>query len=436
MNPRGTTAEIISTGTELLQGLYPDTNAQYLSKVLNEHGIGVVYHTAVGDERESLSSALGVAAGRVDIILIGGGLGPTEDDVTRDVVAEFVGLSLEQDEDAAEWIRQRLILRGIPLEDYILRQTFVPTGSIIMHNRAGTAPGFIVPKSERRPCIVALPGPPREMRPMVEQYVVPFLCEHFPVAEFVRTVMIHTAGVPESYLNTTLKDMFTSDPRVSLALLASVGMVNIRFTVREDSEEKLHKLCEEVRNKILERLDSEDVYGFDGTLLEEAVGELLIEKKYHVACAESCTGGLLSMRLTNVSGSSDYITENYVTYSKEAKKKLLGLKAETLEKHGAVSPETAYEMAAGVRRIAKSDIGIGITGIAGPTGGSEEKPVGLVFFGLATKRGVRTFKRLFQGNRYENRFWATDFALDLIRRCILHELDPDIRFRFFSTDQG
>lgn len=434
MTTRETTAEIISTGTEILQGLYPDTNAQYLSKVLNELGIYVAYHTAVGDDADALRNALQLAAQRADIIIIGGGLGPTEDDVTRDVVAEFVNKPLLSDSRAEEWIKKRFAERGIPLHSYILRQCRVPADSLILYNYEGTAPGFIIPATQSHPCIIALPGPPREMRPMVERDVIPFLKKNYAGSVFTRTHVIHTMNVPESFINTSLQDLFSADRRVTLALLAKVGMVDIRLTIRASSESELNELSEEYRGKVLQRLNPEDVYGFDDDTLESAVGRLLIDKKLRVACAESCTGGFLSMRLTNVSGSSTYITENYVTYSNEAKIKILGVKPQTIAEHGAVSPQTAYEMAQGVCKIAEADIGVSITGIAGPTGGTPEKPVGLVYFGLATQHGVQTYKRRFFGNRYENRLWSTDFALDLIRRCVLNDLNPEIHFRFFNTD--
>ncbi|MCD6386367.1 competence/damage-inducible protein A [Candidatus Sumerlaeota bacterium] len=434
MTAPNTTAEIISTGTEILQGLYPDTNAQYLSKVLNEQGIQVVYHTAVGDDADALRSALQIASQRADIVIIGGGLGPTQDDVTRDVVAEFVNKPLLPDSKAEEWIKKRLTERGIPLQDYILRQSCVPADSLILYNYEGTAPGFIIPATQAHPCIIALPGPPREMHPMVERDVIPFIKKNYAGAVFIRTHIIHTIGVPESFINTSLRDLFTADKRVTLALLAKVGMVDIRLTISASSSDELNELSETFPQKILKRLNPEDVYGFDDDTLELSVGRLLIDNKLRVACAESCTGGFLSMRLTNVSGSSAYITENYVTYSNDAKIKVLGVKAQTLANYGAVSSQTAYEMADGVRRLADADIGISITGIAGPTGGSAEKPVGLVYFGLATKRGVSTYKRQFYGNRHENRLWSTDFALDLIRRSVLNGLNPEISFRFFNTD--
>lgn len=434
MGTKVITAEIISTGTELLQGLYPDTNAQYLSQICGELGISVRFHTAVGDDAETLNEALTIAGGRVNIVIIGGGLGPTADDVTRQVIARYLKRPLITDNEACERIRQRFQQRGIPLQEYVLQQARIPADSIIMHNPEGTAPGFIVPAGASHPCIIALPGPPRELRPMVERYVIPYLRQHYPGTVFLRTSIIRTIGVPESVINSALSDLFHCDKHLRLALLAKVGMVDIRLNIQATTAEQAENLLLDYRQKVIARLMPEDIYGFDDDSLEQVVGQLLIKNNLHIVCAESCTGGYLSMRLTEVPGSSKYITENYVTYSNEAKVKILGVSPETLKQNGAVSPETAKEMAEGVRNLAKADIGISITGIAGPSGGTPEKPVGLVYFGLATKMGTQTYKRNFQGKRGEIRLWSTDFALDLIRRCILHNLNPAIKFRYYHTD--
>lgn len=428
------TAEIISTGTEILQGLYPDTNAQYLSQVLNRIGIEVMFHTAVGDDARALRTALDIAIKRVDCILIGGGLGPTEDDVTRPVVAELLGVPLVRDETAVEMIRERFRKRGIPLDEYILRQAMIPLGAEIMQNYDGTAPGFIIAPCEPHPCIIALPGPPREMRPIVEREVLPYLRSKAGKSTLLETTVLHTIGVPESALNTWLHDLFEQDAHRSLALLASVGKVDVRINIRASSEEERAIEMEKALALVRNRIPEEYIYGMNEDTLEECVSTLLIERNLHIACAESCTGGLLSKRLTDVSGSSAYVTENYVTYSNEAKVRILGVKQEILDAYGAVSSQTAKEMAEKVRKIAGGDIGIGITGIAGPTGGTPEKPVGLVFIGIATKHGISVYRRLFQGNRQEIRLWTTDFALDLIRRCIEQSLEPRITFTFFNTD--
>ncbi|MCX7766237.1 MAG: competence/damage-inducible protein A, partial [Candidatus Sumerlaeia bacterium] len=370
MSTKLITAEIISTGTELLQGFYPDTNAQYLSQVCGEVGISVKFHTAVGDDAETLTQALSIAAERVDIVIIGGGLGPTADDVTREVIARFLNRPLITDAEACERIRQRFLQRGIPLQEYVFQQARIPADSIIMHNTEGTAPGFIVPARPPYPCIIALPGPPRELRPMVEQNVIPYLRQHYAGAVFLRTSIIRTVGVPESVINATLSDLFKCNKQLRLALLAKVGMVDIRINTQATTAEEAERLLADYRQKILARLLPEDVYGFDDANLEQVVGQLLIKNKLHIACAESCTGGFLSMRLTEVPGSSKYITENYVTYSNEAKVKILGVNPETIRRNGAVSTQTACEMAEKVRNLAGADIGISITGIAGPSGGT------------------------------------------------------------------
>jgi nicotinamide-nucleotide amidase len=410
----------MSTGTELMQGLYADTNAQYLSQVMEELGFDVRYHTAVGDNAKILEEALRIARTRVEIVVISGGLGPTADDITRNVVARVWVKKLQEDKEALRLLERRFASRELKMPPSNRVQTLVPKGAVALHNPVGTATGFIV--KDKHTMAVVLPGPKREFVPMLEKRVIPFLTKTYGVQELQRTRTIRTFGVPESYLNEQLRDLFSKNKKVDLAFLAKPGKVDIRLNARGESNTEIQQCLTQIEREILRRIGEEHVYGYDEEEIEQNVGRLLKERSLRVAVAESCTGGGVTMRLTEVSGSSNYISECYVTYSNEAKMKLLGVKPETLKAYGAVSRETAAEMAAGVRERAGVDIGLGITGIAGPTGGTAEKPVGLTYFGLADARRVMTFQRKFTGNRSENRLWATETALDLLRRLILGKL--------------
>lgn len=412
--------EIVSTGTELMQGLYADTNAQYLSQVMDGLGFEVRCHTAVGDDAGTLQEALRIARGRAGIVIITGGLGPTADDVTRDVVARVWGRELREDAAALREIERRFASRGLRMPASNRVQALVPEDAVALHNAVGTATGFIL-QGEKSVAIV-LPGPKREFVPMLEKHVIPFLAKTYGVQRLRRTRTIRTFGVPESYLNEQLRDLFSQSEEVRLAFLAKPGKVDIRLNAEGKNESDVDRCIARMEEEILRRIGEEHVYGYDAEEIEQSVGKLLIERRLRVAVAESCTGGEVTMRLTEVSGSSNYISECYVTYSNEAKVKLLGVRGETLETYGAVSRETAAEMAAGVRERAGVDIGLGITGIAGPTGGTAEKPVGLTYFGLADAGGVATFQRQFRGTRSENRLWATETALDMLRRLILGTL--------------
>jgi nicotinamide-nucleotide amidase len=403
-----------------MQGLYADSNAQYVSQVMEGLGLEVRYHTAVGDDPETLEEALRIARGRVEVTVITGGLGPTADDVTRDVAARVWEKPLEEDPTAIRLIEERFALRGLKMPESNRVQALVPQGAVALYNDVGTATGFILRDEDR--VAVVLPGPKREFAPMLEKQVIPFFKKTYGVQRVLRTRTIRTFGVPESYLNEQLRDLFAQKGDTGLAFLAKPGKVDIRLNARGESESEVRQHIANMEKEILRRIGDEHVYGYDEEEIEQSVGALLKERRLRVAVAESCTGGEVTMRLTEVSGSSNYISECYITYSNEAKVKLLGVKPETLETHGAVSRETAAEMAAGVRERAGVDIGLGITGIAGPTGGTAEKPVGLVYFGLADARGTITFQRQFRGIRSENRLWATETALDLLRRLILGTL--------------
>jgi nicotinamide-nucleotide amidase len=416
------TVEIISTGTELLRGMYADTNAPLLSRRLLELGLQPRFHTAVPDDAEALEAALRTAFTRVDLIVITGGLGPTADDVTRQVLARVCGRRLVADQKALRLLEERFRRRGVEMSASNVIQAEIPEGAVPLYNEHGTATGFVVPGEGTAPPIIALPGPKREILPMLDADVVGYLKQTFGELPRLRSRTIRTIGVPESLVNERLRHLFSLDPRATIGLLCKPGQVDIRIDVETKSDEEAETVLCAFQRLIEERVERADIFGYDDETLEQAVGRMLIEKALHIAVAESCTGGLVTMRLTEVSGSSNYITECYIAYSDEAKEKILGVDSETLQRYGAVSAECAGEMASGVRRISSADIGVSVTGIAGPTGGTAEKPVGRVFFGLATSEGVKTFKQQYLGNRSENRWWASDFALDMVRRYVLQSL--------------
>jgi len=428
------TSEIVSTGTEIMQGVYPDTNAREISHRLLKLGIPPLYHTAVGDDKMTLLNILGIARNRTDVIIMTGGLGPTVDDLTRDVVSELYGKPLVPDLKAADMIRARFVMRRRCMPESNLTQALLPAGSIPLYNENGTAPGFIIYEETQHKALIALPGPPREWIPMFDNVVADFLKTHFPSSAIIDTLVLRTIDIPESQLNEQLKPLFNALPGVTFAFIFRPGKVDIRLTASAASSVETNQLLEDARKKILRLIDPMCIYGEgDDATLEAEVGQLLIAGKKTLAIAESCTGGLLCKRLTDIPGSSNYLKEGIVVYSDKAKVKYLGVRDETLRHYGAVSGETVAEMATGMKRVSGADIALGITGIAGPTGGSQEKPVGLVYLGLATDDSIITCQRRFTGERYLIRELTSDFALDMLRRTLISSTDEtDIR-RLIST---
>lgn len=411
--------EIVSTGTEIMQGLYADTNAQWLSARLQANGLAVARHTAVGDRADELEEVLQSAADRCDLIIISGGLGPTRDDINRFAIARVYGLPLVESAEAVEKMREHFARRNRPFRESNRVQAMIPEGAKVFLNDWGTAPGFAIEQSERRAVLVALPGPPRELRPMFDRAVLPFLLERFKPSERFITLTLHTIDLPESEINGRIGDLFDADPQVAVALLAESGKVDIRLTARGNEENAIREKLSEFRRRIEQRIGPENVYGCDDETLETVVGKMLSAMALTIAVAESCTAGMIASRLTNVAGASSYLIEGFVTYSNEAKIARLGVPRELIERHGAVSEQVARAMAEGARRVARADIGLSATGIAGPTGATPEKPVGLVYLGLAWKNETVALERRFIGKRNENRVFTTNAALDLLRRHLL-----------------
>lgn len=419
-------AEIISVGTELLLGHTINTDASFVARELSAIGVNLLFACTVGDNPGRLRAALEEALGRSDVVITTGGLGPTDDDLTKETIADVAGVPLVEHEDSLR--RLEAYFKGRPFGKNQRKQVLLPEGSTAFPNDIGTAPGCGVRTATGR-IIVMLPGPPSELVPMLQHYVVPFLSgENHAV---IHSSMIRTFGLGEGAGALKIADL-TDAANPTAATYAKENEMFVRVTARADSDEEAEALCRPVVEEICRRY-GDVVYGVDVDNLESMVVRLLRERGLFVATAESCTGGLVAKRITDVPGASDVFGMGLVTYANEAKMKLLGVPAALLEAHGAVSEPVARAMAEGVRAVSGSDIGIGITGVAGPTGGTPEKPVGLIYIALSA--GERTFvRKMTPPGRVHSRIWlrerAASTALDMVRRHLcglpLEPADPGL----------
>ena len=417
-------AEVISIGTELLLGQIVDTDAAYLAQQLSALGIDVYHRQTVGDNFARATGVVRQALGRADLVILVGGLGPTMDDLTRDIIAEVCEAPLARDPAIAAHLTEWFSRRGYEMPDTILRQADVPAGATPLPNANGTAPGLLLEKGGK--IALALPGPPNELIPMFEASVFPFLREKTAGQRTViRSRVLRVVGVGESLVEEKVRDLMR-DANPSVAPYAKTGEVHLRVTSKAPTEAEADALNAGRVAQIRERL-GDAVYAEGETTLEEAVVALLRERRRTVATAESCTGGLLAGRITNVSGSSEVFATGLVTYANESKRRLLGVPPGILASVGAVSAEVAQSMAERVRDLAGADYGIGVTGIAGPGGGTAEKPVGLVYIALSTPDGVTAKKNLFTGSRADVRYRTTQAALDMLRQAILSQELRDTR---------
>ncbi|MCS7172672.1 MAG: competence/damage-inducible protein A [Armatimonadetes bacterium] len=410
-------AEILSVGTELLLGQITDTNATYLCQRLAELGIPVYFRQTVGDNRERIQQAFRLAASRAELLVFTGGLGPTEDDLTKEAVAEALGVELVLHEASWAHIQDLLRSRNRPLTPNQKRQALLPRGAKAIPNRWGTAPGVLWERDHQ--VLVMLPGVPREMRGMFEETVVPYLQERgWAGEEVIRSRVLRVVGIGEGALEDLIKDLLRSS-NPTIAPLAHLGEVHLRITARGRVGE-VDRMLSEAEAALRERIDRY-VYGTDQETLEEAVARLLVASRRTVAVAESCTGGLLGHRLTNVPGSSAYFRGGVVAYANEPKSSLVGVPPEVLQARGAVSEGVAEAMARGVREVFAADLGVAITGIAGPSGATPEKPVGRMYVALAEEGGVQVRRFDFgpQFGREGVKHLATQAALDLLRRHLL-----------------
>lgn len=405
--------EILSVGTEILLGDILNTNSRYLSLELARLGISVLRHTTVGDNHERLAAALKTALERSDIVIATGGLGPTADDITRDVCCEVMGFEMELCDEIAAKIRSYFESKGIGMPESNLRQAYVPVGGTVFENHHGTAPGLGLKKNGK--CVVMLPGPPYEMAPMYHESVVPYLAEYADGAIVSHTV--RTMGIGESAMAEIVADMLEKE-NPTVAPYAKKGEALLRVTAKADTAHEAEKLCKPVIDEIKSRLGGY-VYGIDSESIEQKVVELLKENNLTLATAESCTAGYIPKRITDIPGASSVFEYGAITYSNDVKQKVLGVKAETLAAYGAVSEQTAAEMAAGIRRVSGADIGIAVTGIAGPGNDGTDKPVGLCFIAINAE-GYEKCEKIETGknDREYNRYVTASRALNLVRVCI------------------
>lgn len=410
-------AEIMAVGTELLLGDILNTNAQFLAQELANLGIEVYYQTVVGDNPQRLKDTIYYAFSRADLIITTGGLGPTEDDLTKETAAEYFGEKLVLDERALGRIKKYFDRTGRTMTQNNVKQAMVPENNCtVLYNDNGTAPGIIIEKNGKM--IVMLPGPPRETVPMFLNQVKPYLAAKQEYTFISRVLRV--AGVGESAMEDKVKDLIDAQTNPTIAPYAKNGEAILRITAKAKDEREANALIDPVAAALKERLGVA-VYAEGETDMQTVVAEMLLEKKLTVAVAESCTGGMIASSLVEYSGISDALVEGCVTYSNDAKMRRLGVKAETLEKFGAVSEETAAEMAEGIAKTSGADIGLATTGIAGPGGGSEEKPVGLVYMGLYYKGKTMVQKCNFVGKRQAIRERATYTALNWLRKAMLDE---------------
>jgi nicotinamide-nucleotide amidase len=406
-------AELISVGTELLLGDIVNTNAQYLSRRLADLGISVYRQMTVGDNRVRFSEAIRSALDSSDIIIVTGGLGPTEDDLTKETVFEYFGMMPVLHEPSMKRIDHFFSTIGRQMSPSNQKQALFPAEAIVLDNDHGTAPGCIVGKDGK--FAILLPGPPREMKPMFEDKALPWLMDRSDSVFVSRTV--NFAGIGESAMEEKVRDLVNNE-NPTVAPYAKDSYCQLRITARAADSSSAFSLIDPVLDDIRSRF-GDDIFGYGDTTLEAELAKLLFEKGITIAAAESCTGGIISARLVSVSGISSLFIEGAVCYANDAKVRRLGVKQETLDRFGAVSEETALEMAEGICRGSGSALGISTTGIAGPDGGTDEKPVGLVYIGISLNGRTTVTKHRFAGDRVRIRERAAATALDLARRAVL-----------------
>ena len=412
-------AEIIAIGSELLTPFRQDTNSLYLTEKLNQLGVEVIFKTIVGDCKEHLVQAASLALSRADVVIFMGGLGPTEDDITREAVAESLGLELRRDPEIVANIEQRFASRGWKMPPNNVKQADVLAGAIVLMNANGTAPGqWVSGKYDGRDkIIILLPGPPHELKAIFEEQCADRLRAKLP-PQFIATRELKITGMGESHCDARVAPIYKRFPDVQTTILAGAGEIQLHLRSRAASLDAAQKRVDDLVTQIEEEL-GDHVFSDNGESMEQIVGYYLQMRNATLAVAESCTGGLLGQRITSVSGSSRYFVGGAIVYSNELKTSMAGVPAEMIENYGAVSREVAVALAEGIRTRCAATLGLGVTGVAGPTGGTAEKPVGLVFHALASDSGTEVIERKFPGDRKRIRWFASQQALDMVRRKLM-----------------
>ncbi|WP_417201997.1 competence/damage-inducible protein A [Acetoanaerobium sticklandii] len=404
-------AEIIAVGTELLMGEILNSNSRDIARELYNLGIDVYHQSVVGDNLNRVSKELETAFERADLVITTGGLGPTRDDLTKEAAVHFLKREMILDEESIKHLEDFFGSRGLPLNEGNKRQAYFPEGAKIIPNENGTAPACIIEFDEK--VLVILPGPPREVIPLMEKYIIPYL-EKRTGKVFISDI-INISGIGEGHMEEKIMDIIEAQENPTVAPYAKEHGLTLRVTASASTEQEARLLLEPVVKKICDRLGM-DVYAIGDTTLEAVVASLLIEQNLSISVAESCSGGLLAGRLINYPGISKVFKEGFITYSNESKINTLGVDSKILSKYGAVSEEVAKQMAKGAADRAKSDVALSITGIAGPDGGTDEKPVGLVYIGLYLLGEVKVMKMDSWGSRDNVRRRAVSQALDMLRR--------------------
>ncbi len=409
------TVEIVAIGDEIISGHTIDTNSAFIAVKLAEIGLPVEYKTAVGDNIRQMEEVISQALRRTDIVIATGGLGPTDDDVTKRAIVKVFKRNLVFHEDVLEDLKKRFAERGIEMPSINQNQALLPQGATYLANRTGSAIGIVI--EENGKIFVSLPGVPREMKVMVTEELIPFLRKRIKQG-YLKIIKLRTTGIMESALAEIIKPHIKIPDSIKFAYLPSYGGVDLRMIASGDSKEETDKTVEQLAAQLRE-LVGKYIFGENDDTLEAVVGKLLKDRKQTLATAESCTAGLLAGKITNVPGSSDYFDRGFVTYTNESKTEMLGVPEQTLIDHGAVSSQTAEAMAVGVKEKSRTDYGVAITGIAGPGGGTEEKPVGTVFIAVASNKEVVSKKFLMAKDREINRNRSIYAALEMLRRAIL-----------------
>jgi len=409
-------AEIITIGDELCSGSIQNTNATFIANQLHTMGMEVIKITTVGDDKEKIVDVLRNAQQKTGFVIVTGGLGPTVDDITVEATAKALRRKLLLNKSVLKAMENRFQKFGRTMSPRSIKQAFLPSGSTIIPNPVGTACGFSLAKANT--LFIFLPGVPREVKRMFEQSVAPLIKKEKIDNSIVRSRVLKILGKTESYCNQILSDLIKNEKEVTFAFLPHYPELSLKLTIRGNDKKSIEKKLKAVERRIIKIL-GDIIFGKDEETLEEVVGNLLRSKGASLSVAESCTGGLITHRLTNIPGSSDYLERSLIVYSNKAKKELLKVPAKIINRFGSVSKEAAEYMAKGVKSLSKTTFGLAVTGIAGPTGGTPEKPIGTTFISLAHGRTVKTQKHIFYGEREQIKFISSQYALDTLRRYLL-----------------